>query len=169
MPRDLSFPKAINAPINSIIHDADRRNVIKNRRATLPAYLEMSEAEIYARTREVPIAGWSFEQLRRLMVLFCAEDAPDLAGRVLRLMFPGLDVVYRAELTGEGEPSRNVMADEGKLVTGIGETVELIAAALEDNSISPSELDQIAVSLNRCQQNLNALRADVELHVDRKG
>ncbi len=162
-----SNPKTINPVVNRILDDAEERGVIKNRRDTLPMWLEMSEDSVYARTRRDPTCAWSDEQLKRIIALFSAADAYDLAGRVLRLMFPGWTVGFRQEYLGTGEPSGNIHADEAELVQDVGALLYEVANALEDNRISAVERDRISPLINRCQGALSTIADHVAVRSER--
>ena len=160
-------PKTFNPIVSRILDDAVERGVIKNLRETLPMWLEMSEDSVYSRTRRDPTCSWSDEHLRRIMAFFIAADANDLAGRILRLMFPGLTVGFRQEFLGGGEPSGNIHADEAELVENVGALLHEVAEALEDNRISPAERDRISPLINHCQRALSTVAEDVATKSER--
>lgn len=168
---ELTYPRELNPAINLIIDDAVSRGVIRNRGAVFAA-LEMSPTVGYSLTRENPNRGWRDEDLRRLMSIFVTLDADDLATRILKLMFPGFAVGFRSDFLGAAEPGPSIFADEGRVVTAIGELTEAVAESLADDEspgeIDPVEADRIRRHVDRAQSALNSVTASIERHVQRK-
>lgn len=162
---DLTYPKAINPVVNSILDDAIARGILNGRQA-LQAYLGLTEAAVYARTRQNPQSAWSDTELRTLMSVFVAQGADDLAGRILTLMIPGFDVGFRSQFLGAAPAGVSIYADEGRLVSAIGQLCEEIAEALGDDEtpdeIDPAEADRVLQQVAHAQERLNAVSADVQ-------
>ena len=166
MARDIAFPKAINAEVNRIIDDAKNRGIIRTI-GVLAQYLQMTKDEVYCRTRERPITGWTLGQLTQLMELFEGEGEYGLAGRVLRIILPDFDVCFRQEIVGTGDPSGDILDDEAVLIQSIGGLAGEVHEAVKDGKITLAERTRIVEGINIIQRALNAVAEDVDREAER--
>jgi hypothetical protein len=151
---DRTLPKSANPVIAVILDDAVQRGVFRTRRSIAPL-LGMTENELFARIREVPKAAWSCDHAERLMQIFAADGAPDLAARILVLLHPGLDVTFRAALCAPAESTGNPMLDESRFLAEFARLTEDIACAIEgDGDVDDAEYDRIADAGTRAQVSL---------------
>ena len=168
MTSDMTLPTSINPTIAVILDDAKSRGVIESMDRLAPMLL-MSQGALYNRRKQRNPDAWTFRELTLLMANLTSAGCDDLAGAVIRLIHPGLDIGFRAEILGKAAEggTGNVIYDEAVLSEHVANLLEETALALEDGSVDAAEHNRISAALNRINRALSGLGRDLEARVER--
>jgi len=146
------IPMSMNATVRDILRDAKNRGIIGGIIHDLPVLLDITSDMVAARTRKEPLAPWTVEQLSVLIKYFFATRAPDLAGRVLRVLHPTWPIYFQGEMFPDVESSGNVYADEAVLLEKTGSLFHEIAIDLDDDGeIDDREADRVSKAANEAR------------------